>query len=213
MTISVLVPVKNLDRAKSRLADVLSRNERRAFADSMLSDVVEAILKTPKIENVFLVGDKQLSSKPGTLVIQEQFNNGYNEAISFALKDKRIANSDAILILPGDIPLITTEEIKNFITDTPENGVRIAPDRDREGTNALLLAPPTQIKTQFGKLSYYRHLELAEKYCSNVEVIDSDGIAFDIDSPEDLKDFCGTVSCTKSYEFLQRNGIVASLLG
>ena len=213
MKISALVPVKNLDTAKSRLADVLSRNERRMFADLMLGDVLEVILKTPKIEKVFLVGDKQLSPKSGTFIIQEKFNNGYNEAISFALRDKRIANSDAIVILPGDIPLITTEEIENFSNDAPKNGIRIAPDRDREGTNALLLAPPTLIKTQFGKLSYSRHLELAEKCCSNVEVIDSDGLAFDIDSPEDLKDLCGTASSTKSYEFLKRNGIAASLLG
>ena len=60
MKISALVPVKNLDTAKSRLADVLSRNERRMLADLMLSDVVEVILKNPKIEG-FLVGDKQLS--------------------------------------------------------------------------------------------------------------------------------------------------------
>ncbi|GIR54834.1 MAG: hypothetical protein CM15mP62_23050 [Rhodospirillaceae bacterium] len=133
MKISALVPVKNLDTAKSRLADVLSRNERRMLADLMLSDVVEVILKNPKIEKVFLVGDKQLSPKSGTFIIQEKFNNGYNEAISFALRDKRIANSDAIVILPGDIPLITTEEIENFINDAPKNGIRIAPDRDREG--------------------------------------------------------------------------------
>ena len=54
MKISALVPVKNLDTAKSRLADVLSRNERRMLADLMLSDVLEVILKTPKIEKVFL---------------------------------------------------------------------------------------------------------------------------------------------------------------
>ena len=48
MKISALVPVKNLDTAKSRLADVLSRNERRMLADLMLSDVVEVILKNPK---------------------------------------------------------------------------------------------------------------------------------------------------------------------
>ena len=88
MKISALVPVKNLDTAKSRLADVLSRNERRMLADLMLSDVVEVILKNPKIEKVFLVGDKQLSPKSGTFIIHEKFNNGYNEAISFALRDK-----------------------------------------------------------------------------------------------------------------------------
>ena len=69
MKISALVPVKNLDTAKSRLADVLSRNERRMFADLMLGDVVEVILKTPKIEKVFLVGDKQLSPKSGTFIL------------------------------------------------------------------------------------------------------------------------------------------------
>jgi len=43
MKISALVPVKNLDTAKSRLADVLSRYERRMFADLMLGDVVVAL--------------------------------------------------------------------------------------------------------------------------------------------------------------------------
>ena len=212
MIITALVPVKNLDDAKSRLANVLSANERRMLADFMLSDVIEVILKISNIERVFLVGDKQLPRKPGTFIIQEEFNNGYNEAISFALEDERVASSDAILILPSDIPLITAEEIKNFIANVPKDGVRIAPDRDQEGTNALLLAPPTQIKTQIGKLSYSKHLELAEKCCSNVKVIDSDGIAFDIDPPEDLRDFCEKINFTETYKFLKSNGIVARLL-
>lgn len=212
MIITALVPVKNLDDAKSRLANVLSANERRMLADFMLSDVIEVILKISNIERVFLVGDKQLPRKLGTFIIQEEFNNGYNEAISFALEDERVASSDAILILPSDIPLITAEEIKNFIANVPKDGVRIAPDRDREGTNALLLAPPTQIKTQFGKLSYSKHLELAEKCCSNVKVIDSDGIAFDIDTPEDLRDFCEKINFTETYKFLESSGIAARLL-
>ena len=76
MIITALVPVKNLDDAKSRLANVLSPNERRMLADSMLSDVIEVILKIPKIERIFLVGDKQLPRKSGPFIIQEEFNNG-----------------------------------------------------------------------------------------------------------------------------------------
>ena len=106
MIITALVPVKNLDDAKSRLANVLSANERRMLADFMLSDVIEVILKISNIERVFLVGDKQLPRKPGTFIIQEKFNNGYNEAISFALEDERVASSDAILILPPSKPCI-----------------------------------------------------------------------------------------------------------
>ena len=41
MIITALVPVKNLDDAKSRLANVLSANERRLLADFMLTDVID----------------------------------------------------------------------------------------------------------------------------------------------------------------------------
>jgi 2-phospho-L-lactate guanylyltransferase (CobY/MobA/RfbA family) len=63
----------------------------------------------------------------------------------------------------------------------------LAPDRRDEGTNALAIAPPDRMPTCFGhKDSFARHGDRARAQSIDVRVERSDGLACDVDSPEDL---------------------------
>jgi 2-phospho-L-lactate guanylyltransferase len=66
------------------------------------------------------------------------------------------------------------------------DGVVIAPDRRRSGTNALLCAPPAIVPPSFGKDSFQRHLAAARSQGLDVRIVESDVLALDIDELEDL---------------------------
>jgi 2-phospho-L-lactate guanylyltransferase (CobY/MobA/RfbA family) len=63
----------------------------------------------------------------------------------------------------------------------------IAPDRHKQGTNALLTSPPGIIEYDFGKNSFARHVQLAERSGARVEICDLPTLGLDLDNPEDLE--------------------------
>ena len=64
--------------------------------------------------------------------------------------------------------------------------VVVAPDRHRQGTNALLVCPVGLIDYDFGPGSFERHCERARQAGARLEVVDLLSLALDVDIPEDL---------------------------
>ncbi len=64
--------------------------------------------------------------------------------------------------------------------------VVVAPDRHRQGTNALLVCPVGLIDYVFGPNSFQHHCELALKAGARLEIVDLPSLALDMDLPEDL---------------------------
>jgi 2-phospho-L-lactate guanylyltransferase len=65
--------------------------------------------------------------------------------------------------------------------------VVVAPDRRRQGTNALLVCPVGLIDYQFGPGSFQRHCNRALKAGARLEVCELPSLALDVDMPEDLE--------------------------
>ena len=64
--------------------------------------------------------------------------------------------------------------------------VVIAPDRRKEGTNALLICPAGLIEYDFGPGSFERHCERARQAGATLEVVNLPSLSLDLDLPEDL---------------------------
>jgi 2-phospho-L-lactate guanylyltransferase len=64
--------------------------------------------------------------------------------------------------------------------------VAIAPDRAGTGTNGLVLRPPGVMNFRFGTGSFAAHLAEAERAEVPVVAVNRAGLAFDLDTPEDL---------------------------
>jgi len=93
-----------------------------------------------------------------------------------------------VLILPADLPLISSSDIQDFISHSgkpPE--IVISPDRREEGTNALLVSPPGIIDYQFGPGSFQKHIQQAQRSSLRVDVCKIMSIGLDLDLPEDLE--------------------------
>ena len=98
-----------------------------------------------------------------------------------------------------------------MIAAPPVPGMRIAPDRDGDGTNALLLSPPDLVATGFGAGSSARHRALGEAAGVAVETVIRPGLAFDIDTPQDLAEFCACTGETGTHQYLRQTGVAARL--
>jgi 2-phospho-L-lactate/phosphoenolpyruvate guanylyltransferase len=213
--IVAVVPLKNLQLAKSRLAPILRDDERRELVEAMLADVLKALQAARGLSEIFIVSDGEGLAPAEFSLIVEQENRGYDEAVDTALADPRVGRAEAVLVLPGDLPMANSRDIDTFIgteSGLPASpSVRIAPARDGDGTNALLIAPPGLMRSRFGPGSFERHKREAEKVASTVEIVAPDGLAFDIDTPQDLIEFCASDGDTTTHAFLRRSGVADRL--
>ncbi len=191
MTIWAIVPVKPLRRAKSRLAEVMNREERAALSRKMLIHTLEVLGKIPEVEQSLVVSRDSkalsLARQMNARTVTERGLPKLNRALVRATVVARQYGVSAVLVLPADLPLLSQQEVESLIAHAHNPPVvAIAPDRHREGTNALLSAPPGLIEYDFGPGSFKRHVERAEGSGARVEICTLPGLELDLDVPEDL---------------------------
>lgn len=191
MTLWAIVPVKPLRRGKSRLSGVLTEDERTELNQSMLVNTIKTLRSVPEIDVILVV-----SRDPSALALAREYeartvledgSPELNTALRRASKVAQTYQAREILVLPADLPLITPEDIRQFIAHSghpPE--VIIAPDRRRDGTNALYINPADLIDFRYGEGSFNIHLEQAKKANARIDVVEGESFALDLDLPEDL---------------------------
>jgi 2-phospho-L-lactate guanylyltransferase len=191
MTFWAIVPVKPLRRGKSRLADVLSQADRTSLNRHLLKNTLDILKGLPEIEQVLVVSrDSEALSMArdlGARTVQENGSPNLNVALSRATIVAKTYATRGVLILPVDLPLITTEDIKGMLAKVGEPPVVVlAPDRHRQGTNAMLVCPTGLIEYQYGPGSFQRHCELAKTVGARLEICEFKSLSLDLDLPEDL---------------------------
>jgi len=192
MTFWAIVPVKPLQRGKSRLAEVLTQEERLDLNRRLLAHTMDTLTAIPDIEHILVVSRDQaalsLAREYGARTVQEHGAPQLNIALARATIVARTYATRGVLILPADLPLITPEDIQTLLSravDPPV--VVIAPDRHRQGTNALLVCPAGVIEYEFGPGSFERHCASARQAGAHLEICELPSLALDMDLPEDLK--------------------------
>jgi 2-phospho-L-lactate guanylyltransferase len=95
---------------------------------------------------------------------------------------------DVLAVLHGDLPDLVPDDITALISAVGGTGpaVAIAPDAAARGTNGLALLPPDAIGFHFGRDSLAAHRAAAESAGARLTVVDRPGLAFDVDTPQDL---------------------------
>ncbi|MBS7609478.1 2-phospho-L-lactate guanylyltransferase [Candidatus Bathyarchaeota archaeon] len=188
-----IVPLKPLSLAKGRLSPYLRSEDREGLVLSMLSDVLDAIGKSGVVDECLVISsdDRVLKAAyaKGFRGLMEKPSGNLNETLNYATDWCKSQGAKALLILPGDLPLIKVEDVKRLFSYMQgERGVVLAPCRRRKGTNALLRYPPDIMPTLFGKESFEAHLLKARSLGIHVSVATSEGLSFDIDTIDDLRD-------------------------
>src|SRR5262249_53522729 len=155
--------------AKSRLSGALPPAERRSLTRWMGARVVEALLTSGVVDRIGLVGgDPVLAGRwrhDSRVVAMRAMSHSLNRDLetgrSWALRQ----NADALLVALGDLPLLTGEAVRELVAQAGASSltrtVVIAPDRRKDGTNVLLMAPPDLLAFAYGRHSLARHLSAA----------------------------------------------------
>ena len=186
-----VIPVGELERAKSRLGEVLDAEERRDLVIGLLERTLAASLASDRIaETIVVTPDDDVASiaqSAGARVIRQSdrgLNHGLDEARAAAME----AGATALLVLPADLPGVSPAAVDTLVATLDEASsplVAIVPDRHGRGTNSLLLAPPGVIDFAFGGDSRVAHRHAAD--AASTRVVELDGpLSLDIDTPEDL---------------------------
>jgi len=188
MQLWVVVPVKPFDEGKSRLAAVLSPDERRALTRCLLAGVVRTVQASQLATQTLVVSRgedaRRYAAGLGAMTLLET-QQGLNHALQQARQTAMAAGASALLVLPSDLPLLSVTDLHELVAASEQSEVVIAPSYDG-GTNALLLRPPDVLAFAFGMNSYQAHLNQATAAGLAVHTVTKQSLAQDVDQPQDL---------------------------
>jgi 2-phospho-L-lactate guanylyltransferase len=185
----IIVPHRGLQAAKTRLAPVLDPDERIALARTLLDRVLRVARQAA--DDVVVISPAA-SLEPivvdagARLVVQRGL--GLNEGLDQARLQALAEGVEVLAVLHGDLPNVSAGDIQALLSaaEGDARGVAIAPDRKGTGTNGLALRPPDVIGFRFGAGSFAAHRHEALTAGLEPGVVQRPGLAFDLDTPEDL---------------------------
>src|SRR5450755_3780301 len=191
MRAALLIPVKNLTNAKQRLSEALDQVQRSQLAEAMLRDVMSAAAGVAERLDIYLVtGDERVRDMATEFrfgVIEDSCNESETAAIAMATAWCAQQEYDTTVVVPGDIPLITSAELHRVLDAAPAEGAVFVPAYDRRGSNCILRRPASIIPLRFGNESFLPHCEAMKKTGKELVILEMPGIGLDIDNPHELE--------------------------
>ena len=192
MSIWAIVPVKPLKRGKSRLAGILTEEERTQLNQNLLEKTLKTLSQIKELDHVLVVSRDPhaltIARNFGAKTVQEDGQPHLNTALTRATVVAQVHSTQGVLVLPADLPLLTTDDVLALIDRAVKPPVVvIAQDRHNKGTNALLMFPAGLIEYDFGEGSFQRHCERARQVGAKLEIVELPSLALDLDLPEDLE--------------------------
>jgi 2-phospho-L-lactate guanylyltransferase len=194
---TAIIPVKRFGRAKQRLLEALDRPARAAVVKAMLRDVLAAASDTRNLDRLIIVTGEgraerialhhaQRSDMP-LEVLRDPDDAGHPQAATLGILRAKALGAECVALLPGDCPLLESDELDDALGRMRPGRVAVIPDRHRTGTNGLLLSPPDAIRPGFGEGSRERHVERGHAAGHEVSVESLPSLALDLDTPDDLE--------------------------
>ncbi len=193
MTHWVCVPVKPFEYGKSRLATLISNEERYQLNRALLTQTLSVISKSSWNQHVIVVS-KGLEA----LEIAKTFHFecylenppfGLNRSLRKVVKALNMQLASSISVIPADLPLLGVEELDLlFELRNTKNGIIIVPDRHHVGTNILSLMPVHAIPFRYGRASFSKHVQLAKISEIDCYIHDSKYLGLDLDTKQDLQE-------------------------
>jgi len=159
---SLVVPVKVLAQAKSRLAG-LADDKRSRFALAMAADTIAAALQADTVGAVLVVTDdpevSDIAGRLGAIVLADTPRAGLNEALTHGARYSERRWSDRGRAgLAADLPALKPGELTVALAASARVGVAFVPDADGTGTTLYAAPPGAPFSPQFGLASRARHL-------------------------------------------------------
>jgi 2-phospho-L-lactate guanylyltransferase len=159
---TLVVPLKPLPRAKSRLAATAGDLARAMLALAFAQDTVRAALACTSVRDVAVVTDDQRAAQElralGAHIVPDAPAAGLNPALAHGAAEVRARRPDAALAaLNADLPSLRPEELRRVLDFAARSPRAFLADSAGTGTTLLTALPGSALSPRFGPDSRARH--------------------------------------------------------
>jgi 2-phospho-L-lactate/phosphoenolpyruvate guanylyltransferase len=190
LTWSLVIPVKVLARAKSRLAGLagVTGQQRAELALAMAADTVAAAVACPGVAAVIVVTDDDVAGAElgdlGAVIIGDGPGCGLNAALVFgaAHADSRWPGRGRAG-LAADLPALRAADLGVALAAASALAQAFVPDAEGSGTTLYAAGPGTAFWPRFGPRSRDQHLAGG---AVELDLPGIGGLRQDVDTPADL---------------------------
>jgi 2-phospho-L-lactate guanylyltransferase len=198
---TVLLPVKVLAHAKSRLA-VLAGDRRRELALALASDTVSAVVACPEVARVIVVTSDPVAGPRldalGAIIVPDvaakrsapPSEDGRQDGLNAALLHGAAVASQrwpgtGLAALTADLPSLRPAELAAALRAAAAAGEAVfVPDAAGVGTTLYAVVPGGEFRPAFGGGSRRRH---AAGGAAELTLDRMPGLRQDVDTPDDLR--------------------------
>lgn len=185
---SLIVPVKHLGRAKSRLARAAGPY-RAELALAIACDTVAAALECPAVERVLAVTDDPRAGAAleslGAHVVAGEPGTGLNPALEHGEAAAALLESGTgLCALSADLPALRPTELAAVLEAAQRHGRSFLADSPGVGTTLLAATAGSRLRPAFEGASRARHLRSGAR---ELLVAGAGSVRRDVDTPQDLR--------------------------
>lgn len=186
--VGLIIAVKRLGAAKTRLAPAFAAGGRGDVVLAMLVDTIRAAIAVPSVRTITVVTPDDVAARVaqelGARVFPDPTAVGHGDPLNNAIAATEVfirAETPNVGVLQGDLPALLTTELAEAIAVAGGHARSFVGDRHGTGTSALF-AFGTALRPRFGTGSTRRHADSGA-----VELRGAwPGLRCDIDTPDDL---------------------------
>jgi len=185
---SLVIPVKVLARAKSRLTG-LAGPARSALALAMAADTVSAALACPAVGSVVVVtDDEEAAGVLGGLhavIVPDEPAAGLNPALAHGAAAAATQwPAWGVAALAADLPALRPAELDRGLRAAGQWAEAFVADAAGTGTTLYTARPPAAFRPRFGAGSAGRYRDSG---AVEVMLADVPSLRSDVDTPDDLR--------------------------
>ncbi|AXK37268.1 2-phospho-L-lactate guanylyltransferase [Streptomyces armeniacus] len=185
----LVIPLKPLSRAKSRLAAHADDAQRPGLALAFAQDTVSAALACTAVAGVAVVTDDARAaaelSALGARIVPDTPSGGLNAALVHGAAAVRAEAPGApVAALNADLPALRPGELARVLAAAAAHPRAFLADAAGTGTTLLSARPPHALAPHFGERSRARHLASG---AVELTLRDVPGARQDVDTADDLR--------------------------
>lgn len=182
MNVRAIISLKRPSEAKSRLAGVMSDEERLGLALAMAAHVI-AVARAA-VDQVFLMTPEPIAAFADLPTLLDPAD-GLNASLDLATRWLPAQADDTLVVLHADLAVLEPADVAALV-DATARGVVIAPDRYGAGVNAIAYRQPLDLAFRFGPGSRLAFEAEAVRLGRSAILLERPGFALDIDDAESL---------------------------
>ena len=186
---TLVIPLKPLERAKSRLTASTGDTLRPGLALAFAQDTVAAAVACAAVKDVVVVTDDGLAGREltalGARIVRDEPAGGLNAALAHGAAAVRAGRPEtAVAALNADLPALRPLELARVLDSAAYFPRSFLADTAGIGTTLLSAAPGSELRPAFGVASRFRH---SASGAVELPLADVDSVRQDVDTGDDLR--------------------------